>query len=99
MNKIINLGVIGISEGNGHPYSWSAIFNGYNKKKMENCGYPAIYDYLKDQKFPDAQIKEGRVTHIWTQDLSLSQKIASATLIENIADDYHDLIKNVDALL
>ena len=31
MAKDINLGLIGISEGNGHPYSWSAIINGYNE--------------------------------------------------------------------
>ena len=24
----LKLGIIGLSEGNGHPYSWSAIFNG-----------------------------------------------------------------------
>ena len=28
------LGIIGLSPGNGHPYSWSAIFNGYSKEKM-----------------------------------------------------------------
>ncbi len=99
MNKNINLGVIGLSEGNGHPYSWSAIFNGYDKNKMENCGYPAIPNYLNKQKFPDAKIKEGKVTHIWTQDINLSKHIASAALIENIVTDYKELIENVDAIL
>ena len=32
---ILNLGVIGLSEGNGHPYSWSAIFNGYDSVEMD----------------------------------------------------------------
>jgi predicted dehydrogenase len=99
MNKKINLGIIGLSEGNGHPYSWSAIFNGYDKKKMESCGYPTIPIYLKEQKFPDAQIKEGKVTHVWTQDLNLSKHIAAAALIENIATDYNELVENVDAVL
>ena len=27
---MINLGMIGINEGNGHPYSYSAMFNGYD---------------------------------------------------------------------
>ena len=31
----LKLGVIGLSEGNGHPYSWSAIFNGYDSVEME----------------------------------------------------------------
>ena len=99
MNKNINLGVIGLSEGNGHPYSWSAIFNGYDKNKMKSCGYPAIPNYLNKQKFPDAQIKEGSVTHIWTQDINLSKHIASAALIGNIVSDYKELIENVDAIL
>jgi len=99
MSKNINLGIIGLSEGNGHPYSWAAIFNGYDKKKMESCGYPVIPTYLKKQKFPDVQIKEGRVTHVWTQDLNLSKRIASAALIDNIATDYNDLVENVDAVL
>jgi hypothetical protein len=30
MSKKIKLGIIGASKGNGHPYSWSAIFNGYD---------------------------------------------------------------------
>ena len=79
MSRIINLGIIGSSEGNGHPYSWSAIFNGYNKKIMENCGYPSIPRYLEKQKFPNDQIKEAKVTHIWTQNKKslLQQKIAS----------------------
>ena len=32
MIKELKIGIIGSSDGNGHPYSWSAIFNGYNKK-------------------------------------------------------------------
>ena len=99
MNKELNLGMIGISNGNGHPYSWSAIFNGYDKKIMEGCGYPAISNYLNKQKFPDAQIKEAKVTHIWTQDINLSRHIASAALIDNIVDNYCDLIGNVDAVI
>jgi hypothetical protein len=30
----IRLGVIGMTEGNGHPYSWSAILNGYDRARM-----------------------------------------------------------------
>ena len=30
----IRLGVIGMTEGNGHPYSWSAILNGYDRERM-----------------------------------------------------------------
>lgn len=99
MNKKLSLGLIGVSEGNGHPYSWSAIFNGYDKKKMEKCGFPVISNYLNKQKFPEAQIKEAKVTHVWTQDIAISQQIASTVYIDNIVDNYHDLVENVDAIL
>ena len=37
MIKNIRLGMIGMNDGNGHPYSWSAIFNGYDPIEMENA--------------------------------------------------------------
>ena len=30
----IRLAMIGSTPGNGHPYSWSAMFNGYNREAM-----------------------------------------------------------------
>ena len=30
----IRIAMLGMVEGNGHPYSWSAIFNGYDPEKM-----------------------------------------------------------------
>ncbi len=97
--KRIKLGLIGSSEGNGHPYSWSAICNGYNSDFMENCPFPAIPEYLSKQSFPRDQIKGGLVTHIWTQDESESRKIALATNIKNVTTDLDVLIGNVDAVL
>ena len=71
--KKLKLGIIGTSKGNGHPYSWSAIFNGYDPKYMKNCPYPVIYDYLSKQKFPEDNIKGASVTHIWTQNKKISE--------------------------
>ncbi len=43
----IRLGIIGMTEGNGHPYSWSAIFNQYDREAMtEECPFPGIPAYL-----------------------------------------------------
>ena len=42
----MKLGIIGQSQGNGHPYSWSAILNGFKKKYLENVPYPLIKKYL-----------------------------------------------------
>ena len=97
--KELKLGVIGLSEGNGHPYSWSAICNGYDSKYMKECPFPVIFDYLEEQSFPEAQLDGVRVTHIWTQDQKISENVARASKIENIVGDYKDMIGDIDALL
>jgi predicted dehydrogenase len=95
----LRLGVIGLSPGNGHPYSWSAIFNGYCVINMEQCEFPVIPRYLERQSFPDDAIENAKVTHIWTQDPNQSQKIASACLIPNVVNHYTDLIGEIDGVL
>jgi len=96
----LNIGIIGMSEGNGHPYSWSAIFNGYDEKVMANCMFPVIPKYLSQEKFPENFLTEiGEVTHIWTQDEAISRHIADACKIANIVGDLEDLIGKVDAVI
>lgn len=100
MEKVnLKLGVIGLSDGNGHPYSWSAIFNGYDPKSMEECGFPVIPRYLEQQIWPESTIKNATVCGIWTQDIELSQKVAKASLIDNIYDTPEKMVNHVDALL
>lgn len=95
----LHLGVIGLSPGNGHPYSWSAIFNGYDPDAMEACGFPVIPRYLEKQRFPEDGISSAQVTHVWTQDSNLSKQIAESTYIPNIVTHYTDLIDQVDGVL
>lgn len=95
----LRLGVIGMSPGNGHPYSWSAICNGYEPAAMEHCGFPAIPRYLEKQRFPDDALKDAKVTHVWTQDPALSRHIAQAARIEHVVDHFPDMIGAVDGVL
>ena len=95
----LRLGLIGMSPGNGHPYSWSAICNGYDPFLMEDCGFPVIPRYLEKQKYPDDFIDEATVTHVWTQDKNLSEHIAKASKIECVVKNFEDLIGSVDAVL
>ena len=69
--KEIHLAMPGMIEGNRHPYSSSAIENGYDPAEMAKCRYTSI---------PGA-----RVTHIWTDDPADAPKVARASLIEHIA--------------
>ena len=97
--KELKLGIIGLSSGNGHPYSWSAIFNGYQPSLMADCGFPVIPEYLSHQKFPDDCIPNAHVTHIWTQEAAISRHVAAASNIPNIVGRAEDMIGQVDAIL
>jgi predicted dehydrogenase len=95
---MIKIGIIGLSEGNGHPYSWSSIINGGFDETMWDCGYAGIPKYLAANK-DTLGIDGARVTHIWTQDKDLSAKVAGAALIDHTVDNMEDLIGRVDAVL
>lgn len=99
MSKL-KLGVIGMSEGNGHPYSWSAIFNGYNIDYMKDCPFPVIPGYLSKQKFPEDSLGHlGQVTHVWCQEKPMAEHIAASSKIPNVAPKMEDMIGSIDALL
>lgn len=95
----LKLGVVGLSEGNGHPYSWSAICNGYSPAHMSACEFPVIPQYLAEQIWPDARIPGVEVTHIWTQDAKLSHRVANASLISQVVDEPEAMLGQIDALL
>lgn len=95
----LRLGVIGLSPGNGHPYSWSAIFNGYDPVVMKECGFPVISRYLEKQQFPKAAIADACVTHVWAQEIRIATHIAKATLIGTVVEHYTDMIGQVDGVL
>lgn len=95
---MLKLGVIGLSEGNGHPYSWSAIFNGYNPEVF--CPFAVIPEYLAKEEFPNSFLSHlGKVTHIWTQDIEISETVANFALIENVVEKPQDMLGEVDAIL
>lgn len=88
-----------MSEGNGHPYSWAAICNGYNSQEMEGCPFPVIPNYLAKQAWPQAQIPNVTVTHIWTQDLAISNHVAASSKIATVVEQAEEMIDSVDAIL
>ena len=66
---------------------------------MANCGFPVIPAYLAEQPWPEARIKGVEVTHVWTQDRKLSERIAHCSLIEHVVDQPEDMIGEIDGLL
>lgn len=97
--KELRLAMLGMIEGNGHPYSWSAIVNGFNPAAMAACPYPAILDYLGKQRGEHVRIPGARVTHVWTDDPADSPKVAAASLIDHIVAKPEDVIGHVDAAI
>ena len=101
--KELKIGILGYTEGNGHPYSWSAMFNGYNKEIMEKeCPFPAIPDYLAKQPEETLGIKGAKITHICCtgyEGIERAKHVAKASLIENVVEKPEDMIGKVDAVI
>ncbi len=95
----LRLGLLGLSEGNGHPYSWGAIVNGYDEAEMAACPFAAIPPYLAEHRFPEEAVAGARVTHVWTQERALSERIAAACRIERVASEPAEMLGAVDAVL
>lgn len=99
MSTEIRLAMLGMIEGNGHPYSWSGIINGYDPEAMALCPYAAIPSYMGRQPLESVRIPGARVTHIWTDDPADAPKVAAASLIENVVTRPEDVIGQVDAVV
>ncbi len=97
---MIRLGIIGMTEGNGHPYSWSAIFNGYDAARMTaECPYPGIPEYLNKEPGDTLPIRGAQVTHIYCDRRRDAEHVAGCSLISNVVDAPEDLIGAVDAVI
>jgi predicted dehydrogenase len=96
--KVIRLAMLGMIPGNGHPYSWSAIVNGYDEKEMARCPYPTIPVYLAEGRarlgIPGAQ-----VTHVWTDDPADAPRVAAAAKIPHVLTRPEDAIGEVDGVV
>jgi hypothetical protein len=96
----LRLAMLGMVEGNGHPYSWSIIINGrYNSNALAKCPYPAIRDYISKQPDSTIGISGAEVTHVWTDNPRDASLVADVAMIANIAERAEDVIGHVDAVL
>jgi predicted dehydrogenase len=101
--KDLKIGILGYTEGNGHPYSWSAMFNGYDREFMEReCPFPVISDYLGKQPKETFGIEGAKITHICCtgyECIERARHVAKASLIENVTERPEDMIGEVDAVI
>jgi len=95
----IRLAMLGMVDGNGHPYSWSAMFNGYDPDEMAKCPYAGIPVYLNKEPMETLRIPGARVTHVWTDDPADAPLVAKASLIDHVVAKPEDVIGQVDAVI
>ena len=97
---VIRLGIIGyMGSENAHPFSWSAIVNGnYNADVMPLYANKRIATYL-DANRDSLGIDGAQVTHVWTQDRVISERIVAASRVPNIAAEPRTMADAVDAVL
>ena len=94
----LKLAMLGMTEDNGHPYSWSAMFNGYDPVEMAKQPFVAISEYLSREPMETIPIPDANVTHVWTDDPADAAMIAKASLVPNVVDRPEDVIGQVEAV-
>lgn len=103
-NKELRIGILGMTEGNGHPYSWSAMINGYDPEEMQKgCGeFPVIPVYLKKQPEESYGIPGAKITCVcctgW-KNREEAVQIAKAAKIPQVLDRPEEMIGQVDAVI
>ena len=98
----IRLAMLGSTPGNGHPYSWSAMFNGYNREAMtKECPFAGIPVYLNKQPADGLTIPGAKVTHIHCEGGGgfTAGHVAKCSLIPHVAAKATDVIGQVDAVV
>jgi predicted dehydrogenase len=98
----IRLAVLGCSAGNGHPYSWSAILNGYDRDLMTaECPYAGIPGYLNKEPPEAFGIAGAAVTHVCcTGDGDFTaEHVARCARVPHVVARPDEVIGQVDAVL
>ena len=101
-DKELKIGILGMTEGNGHPYSWSAMFNGFDMRYMAECPFPVIPAYLKKQPPHTIGIPGAHITHICCTGYAgrdMAEHMAKASNIPNVVDDPLEMLGQVDAVI
>lgn len=96
---MFKLGVIGFSEGNGHPFSFSAIVNGFDDQGFGEAGWPVIHDYLRRRPTSDFGIDGLSVSHVWMPQREMAMALARACRVGTVVESPADMLAQVDGVL
>ena len=95
----MRVGIMGLSEGNGHPFSFSAIINGYDDDGLAASGWPGIHAYVRRRDPSEFGIDGLQVTHAWTQDPDTTRSLCKASRIPAAVSRPQDMLGEVDAVI
>lgn len=101
-DKPIRLAMIGCNSGNGHPYSWSAMFNGYDRERMtRECPFAGIPAYLNKEPEATLTIPGAAVTHICCigDGGFTAEHVAACAWIPHVVENPVNVIGQVDAVI
>ena len=93
------VGIIGLSEGNGHPFSFGSIINGFSPEGLSVSGWPGIYEYVRRRHPSEFGLNGWKITHAWTQDPESTGRLCAACNISHSVRDYREFLGNVDAVI
>jgi predicted dehydrogenase len=94
-----SIGIIGVSEGNGHPFSYGSIINGYSSEGLAASGWPGIYEYVRRRHASEFGLHGWTITHAWTQEPETTKKLCAACCIPHSVGDYREFLGKVDAVI
>ncbi len=95
----LRLGILGLSPGNGHPFSFAAIVNGYDDRAFAEAGWPAIHDYLRRRTPEEFGLGDVAVTHAWTQDAETTRRLCAAARISHAVAEPRQMLGQIDAAI
>lgn len=95
----IPVAVLGATEGNGHPFSFAAIINGFDDAGLAASGWPGIHAYVRRRDRSEFGVGPLRVTHAWTQDPATTDRLCAACRIPHAAASPGELIDRVRAVI
>jgi hypothetical protein len=105
MDLLVNkIGIIGFSTGNGHPYSYSAIINGFSKSNLKNkkSNWKVIDDYLLKIQKTSPLLRNFRVTNINSGNgiyKNFGKEISKKFKVKNVNKNYKEFLKKVDIII
>jgi len=95
----MKIGIIGESLGNGHPYSWSAIINGFDTNLLLEVPFPAIKEYLSKIDSKKVLSKKFKITKIYCQNTRYAEHVAKFSRIDEICSSLENFTDKLDAVI